>query len=557
MRVYHTTESYINLVDSIHKGKYTYAKTKFTKMSDRVTVTCRIHGDFEPTALNHKTTGCPKCFNSIRGANLRLTKADFLVRLKQRPLYKLVSPYVDGTSKVTLECELHGEFKVTPTRLLSYENNCPLCNICSQNNLRVVRNAARVASALRNLPKYITCLTETPSWSKPELFSCQYHGQFKSELSRSSGMEYMCNECAKDHWRGVARTTYEEYLAFVRKLFPNPLHSFTIDEQSYKSNVGTRLVVMSCSKHGKFQRHRSTVNNGKLDTPCPLCKLSGVSSPENELVTFVRSLLPCEQGNRSIIKPKELDCYIPAKSLAIEFCGLYWHSEAKINKEYHQNKTLLCKEKGVSLIHIFEDEWLNKKEICKSIIRNNLGFSSKKFYGRKLTYSECAFDIVKEFFNNNHIQGFVPAQKYCVLLDSTGVVRAAASFSLNRLKKDNTWELVRYCSALDTNVIGGLSKVVKNFMRGNGVNRLISYCCLRWFSGEGYSQAGFTGLGVTPISYFYTNKQTRYSRYSTTKKKLKTLLPNFDDRLTETKNMEAAGFLKIYDCGNLLFEYVL
>lgn len=64
----------------------------------------------------------------------------------------------------------------------------------------------------------------------------------------------------------------------------------------------------------------------------------------------------------------ELDFYFPDKKLAIEFNGNYWHSTRFKDKNYHLNKTKLCQEKGIQLIHIFEHEWLSSKEICKSLI---------------------------------------------------------------------------------------------------------------------------------------------------------------------------------------------
>ena len=42
----------------------------------------------------------------------------------------------------------------------------------------------------------------------------------------------------------------------------------------------------------------------------------------------------------------EKDVYIP-DYLALEFNGLYWHSEFGKDKNYHLNKTLLCKEQDI------------------------------------------------------------------------------------------------------------------------------------------------------------------------------------------------------------------
>ena len=91
-------------------------------------------------------------------------------------------------------------------------------------------------------------------------------------------------------------------------------------------------------------------------------KLKGVSKEEKDLLASLRSLFPegtrIVENDRSILEGKEIDILIPSYSLGIEYDGLYFHSE-KDGKgpEYHYNKTLQCRTKGIQLIHIFSDEW--------------------------------------------------------------------------------------------------------------------------------------------------------------------------------------------------------
>ena len=44
--------------------------------------------------------------------------------------------------------------------------------------------------------------------------------------------------------------------------------------------------------------------------------------------------------------------------IAVEFNGMYWHSIENKPSGYHLMKTKLCEEKGVKLIHIWENEWI-------------------------------------------------------------------------------------------------------------------------------------------------------------------------------------------------------
>ena len=87
------------------------------------------------------------------------------------------------------------------------------------------------------------------------------------------------------------------------------------------------------------------------------------------MAQFIKSITDFELviGSRKIIPPQELDIFIPAKKLAIEYDGLYWHSiDSKGQKDYHVNKTNNCEKHGIQLIHVFENEWIFKQDIVKS-----------------------------------------------------------------------------------------------------------------------------------------------------------------------------------------------
>jgi len=84
---------------------------------------------------------------------------------------------------------------------------------------------------------------------------------------------------------------------------------------------------------------------------------SNISTYEIEIKNFLKSKnIEYEINDRKILKGKEIDIYIPEYNLAIEFNGLYWHSEIYKDKNYHLNKTEECLKNNIQLIHIFEDE---------------------------------------------------------------------------------------------------------------------------------------------------------------------------------------------------------
>lgn len=72
--------------------------------------------------------------------------------------------------------------------------------------------------------------------------------------------------------------------------------------------------------------------------------------------------------DRTTIAPYELDIYLPELKLAIEYNGIYYHStEMGTSKDYHLRKSLMCRDKGIRLIHIYDIE--NFDEQCQLLLQ--------------------------------------------------------------------------------------------------------------------------------------------------------------------------------------------
>lgn len=116
---------------------------------------------------------------------------------------------------------------------------------------------------------------------------------------------------------------------------------------------------------------------------CLICYpiLANISKPQKQIVQFVKNIYNGQivENNRTIIKPYQLDIYIPQKNIAIQFDGLLWHSEKFSERFNLKNKTQLCKSKGITLIHVFQDQWINNKKHIQMIISNLLIDNVEKF----------------------------------------------------------------------------------------------------------------------------------------------------------------------------------
>jgi len=296
-----------------------------------------------------------------------------------------------------------------------------------------------------------------------------------------------------------------------------------------------------------------------LCTNCNEIGVNSVSELEKDILSFIKSLgLECEENDRKTISGKELDIIIPSKNIAIEINGLYWHSELHKDKNYHLNKTELCEEKGIQLIHIFEDEWLHKKDIVESRIRNILGFNNIRIYARKCEVREVDIKDNINFLNENHIQGSVKSNIKLGLYYN-GELVSLMTFGYGRVimgGKDNEWELLRFCNKLNTNVVGGASKLLKHFINNYRPKEIISYADRRWSMGNMYEKLGFEFIHNSKPNYWYINGNIREYRFKYRKSRLTNLL-NYDEKLSEHDIMLMNKRYRIYDCGNKKYKLTI
>lgn len=290
---------------------------------------------------------------------------------------------------------------------------------------------------------------------------------------------------------------------------------------------------------------------------CNFCNPLDKNTLENEIYHFIKSIIKddviVKQKERTVLNGKELDIYLPSKNLAFEFNGLYWHSENanNIKKYYHLNKSRSCISKGIRLIHVFENEWIYKKEIVKSIICNILQVENKKIYARNCEVKHISESEKNNFLEQNHLQGRDKSSvKYGLFFKNELV--SVMTFVKSRFDKKIQYEMYRYCTKLNFNVIGGASKLYKRFLKDYNPTSVVSYNDKRYFDGIVYQNLGFSFIQNTPPNYWYINPDYKHiqNRMTFQKHKLSKLFKNYDNNLTEWENMTQNGYDRIWDCGN-------
>lgn len=279
-------------------------------------------------------------------------------------------------------------------------------------------------------------------------------------------------------------------------------------------------------------------------------KITGISIYEDEICKLLDKYnIKYVRKTRKVIKPKELDIYIPAKNVAIELNGLYWHTTEYVDKNQHLEKTKMCEEKNIRLIHIFEDDFLQKRNVCESIILSALGIYDQKVFARNCKFEKIDRLTGRNFADQNHLHGSVEGGEYFGLYFKDDLVQVI-QIGKSRFKKDE-FELYRMCTKLNTQVIGGFSKLMKN----QPYEEIVSYIDKSLYSGKGYEKSGWIYLYTTSPNYTYYVDYKRENRLKYQKHKLKNILENFDPKLTEVQNMRNNQYYQIFDCGNIKVKY--
>lgn len=292
------------------------------------------------------------------------------------------------------------------------------------------------------------------------------------------------------------------------------------------------------------------------------------SQAEIEIKDFIKNLgfEVDKSKNRKLLNGKEIDIIIPSLKLAIEYNGLYYHTEKMgKNSTYHLDKTIDCHNIGYDLIHIFEDEWILKKDLVKNKLKHLLKINDGiKIGARQTEIKKIEYKEKSIFLNSNHIQGNDgSAISYGAYYKNILVGVMTFNNQRNMTKSnEGEFELTRFAIKQDYRVNGLASKFIKRFINDYSPSKIISFADRRWTpdgSNNLYTSTGFKLSTIIKPGYsYYNSKVDRYKRFHKFgfgKNSLKRKYPNLDFTKTEKELTTELGYDRIWDCG--LFKYEL
>lgn len=488
--------------------------------------------------------------------------------IKKKSYFEIVSSEDDWiyNNKLVYKCKKGHEFE----NINIGSSQCPICNsldykieqVMKDNNYTLLkREGNKITYSCDN--GHI----DTVNWKKVANNGCSYcngtklwEGDFnppkdlKVYYNKWQGKRTICYYTCK-HGYTFEGNIYTKKCNCEKCTYERNFNKWSdrLKKENYKLlNIKDNKIYFICNNNHTSEMFCSNWMNGQK---CGKCfKEMSESKYEIEMREFLKdNCIDFITNDRTIISPKELDIYIPEHKIAIEFNGIYWHTE-KYGKDrkYHLNKTIECENKNIQLIHIFEDEWTEKKEIVKSIILSKLGKLPNRLYARKCEIKLLDSKICNNFLNDNHLQGSCNSSIKLGLFYNNELV-SCMTFGKRKITGKSTFELLRFCNKLNYFIIGGASKLFKYFLNNYNTNCITTYADRRYSNSNFYEQLGFEFSHNSNPSYWYF-KEKREHRSKYMKHKLSKLLDDFDPNKTEYQNMLVNGYTKIWDCGCKVYK---
>lgn len=171
------------------------------------------------------------------------------------------------------------------------------------------------------------------------------------------------------------------------------------------------------------------------------------------------------------------------------------------------NRLILVKSKW----WIHEDFYHRNKGLLLSRLQSLLGLNSQGIFARKTVAKAIEKTAAEAFINSNHLMGYGGGKVFYGLFEGEDLVAVCSFSKIRFMKYENppyeSVELVRYCSQRGKNVVGGLDKLIKHYLRNHRVDDMVTYVDQEWSDGSSYSNIGFEIVGETPALEFIVDTQ--------------------------------------------------
>lgn len=536
-----TTEDFVLKSRLIHGDKYDYELSEYGRNNyDKVTITCKIHGNFEQTPWAHmRGQGCPECANNRQYDTEEYIK---LCKEKHQDLYDYsLVEYTGKNSYIKVICKKHGEFE----QLARLHLNGYGCKKCRMSKLEIwvkqflderkIKWEYNKKFDLLKHKKHLTFDFWLPDYNICiECDGIQHH----QPVDFFGGQERFEDQQTKDYLK-------EEWCRH------NGLFLLRIDNFENPFSKLKSIVIDKYTKH--------IVEEKKSLPPSDKIRSTNFDIDDrhyHELVDYISRHAQIENNfeleGESFIK-------IVDTNLLIKYVDYFHYSEVNTGKKALINIYNIANNNGYKVVQVFEDDWKFKRNIIESRILNLLSKSSKIWARKTEVRFIDDFKIIRDFMNDTHIQGYVPSKyKIGIFYNNEMVGLLTLSdlrINLGQKKEVGTFEILRYSCKNGVNIIGGFDKALKFFIRTYNPNKIVSYANRMWSNEDNvYSKIGMKLESISDASYFYIVGDKREGRFSYRKDVLLSKY-GYPSSMTEHTIMLSNSVYRIFDAG--CFKYVM
>lgn len=545
--------------DEVYNDNDMLSYVRYNKESKKIEFMCKKHGlqSKEAYHLFNDRKGCKKCNIERFAENQTSNSEEFIEKAEKLNTnnlddfslvnYKKSNVLIDIIChKVGFEGNEHGLYKITPNSYLN-GRRCPKCKnegISERQLLPQEEVIEKLREVYKDRPWYDFSSTVYKGRKNKIDIICHKkdkngneHGVFSILAEHAIGRGDGCQKCKYENLSDSLSLTTEEFIKRAKEVHGDKWIYYDTEYNGY--DVKCKI---KCPIHGYFFQNPSSHLKG---CGCPSCS-HRKSDAENEITQILINRLGKDNvftRQRGIIsKMKEIDIYLPSKKIGIEYDGCRWHTEQfGKDKYYHLSKTESCCKNGISLIHIFEDEYIDHKDIVINRLMHIIGIDNnkKKIYGRKTEIREITYDEASDFLDRNDIQGIIYSTLYIGAFSNDKLV-GVITLSNN---ENDKWTISRIATDYDYICCGVIGKMFSFFIRKYRPISIKAFADRRWLLSKEdnlYTKLGFILKNTLEPSYRYVIDGD-YKRIQAS--------------IIENENTNITNAYKIWDCGSFEYEW--
>lgn len=325
-----------------HANKYDYSKVQYEKLTDKVTIICPEHGEFEQSASAHlHGKGCKECaLDKVRNgknSSKRKTTEQFIkeaLEIHQNFYNYDKTIYTGRQNKVIITCPIHGDFEQRASDHLHGHG----CSKCKSDKLKQIRDSKE-----EFIQKAIQAHGNKYDYSKVNYIDsqtkvciiCPKHGEFwQKPYSHVAG--HGCSQCYND-----SKFLSQEEFLHLAKLIHGDRYDYS---KSNYIDTKTPLKII-CPIHGEFWQTPNVHLSNK--SGCPKCSISKgeeliINILNNNNIKFIYNYKINIDKNINSSGFAYIDFYLPDHNVFIEYNG----KQHYIPIEYFGGELQLQKQKA-------------------------------------------------------------------------------------------------------------------------------------------------------------------------------------------------------------------